>query len=304
MNADLKFVVPCINEAAGIATAIAALAQHTASRSGAVVVVDNAGEETCFKYSESIDIVRNKHRIGSYASRNKGAFLALKDCQWLCFLDDDVRIRHINGEIELTKLHPTNLYSSEIEFNREPENSLEYWYKKNAFNMEYFRTRMGFFPTIFLLVHGSTFKSLGGFDGALLSSGDLDFCRRASNNDSNRLVLMQNTRATTSLRTASKIILKYQRLFFGQSLLAKMNSRTSGTRLVSGIPYLIIRVPVSLLRLVRDALVESIHLQPSLKGSLRINWMRFIVSIRVLFMSEERLRIHVGNINDKEISKT
>lgn len=305
MTASIKFIVPCIDEQKGVATAQEAINHFVDTTScSAVVVVDNAGEDAVSSCGDSITVLRNEKCLGSYGSRNRGAFHQLDAAQWLCFLDDDVRLVQLSTGAELADFDQQNLYSGHIDFIRDAETSLEHWYVKHAFDMAYFRAHMGFFPTIFLLVHGSIFKQINGFDEALFTSGDLDFCRRASNSDRSRLVLLPSTKALTSLRTAPKIILKYKRLFYGQSLLAKLSKQSSGTRYVSGIPYLLFRVPVSLLRLIKDAVVEAVTLQPTFLGSLSINWLRLVVSVRVLSMSTQKLRRYVEEINGREISKT
>jgi GT2 family glycosyltransferase len=304
MILSIKFVVPCVDEQTGVATAQAALDQLSdAANCSAVVVVDNAGEDTLSSHNDAITVIRNSRCLGSYSSRNKGAFYQLDSSQWLCFLDDDVRLLQPFSGPALAAFDTQQLYSGHIEFLRDAENSLEHWYVKHAFDLVYFRDYMGFFPTLFLLVHGSLFKKVNGFDELLFTSGDLDFCRRASNNDRNRLVLLPDTKGVTSLRTAPKIILKYKRLFYGQSLLAKISKQSSGIRYVGGYPYLLLRCPASFVRLLKDAVVEAVQLQPTWLGSLCINSLRVMVSIRVLFMSTVQLRRYVEEINGREISK-
>ena len=304
MTPAIKFVVPCVDECKGVATAQAAISQlANAVKCRAVVVVDNAGQNAVSHCGGVITILRNAQCLGSYGSRNKGAFHQLDSSEWMCFLDDDVRISPSFNGTQLAEFENQYLYSGQIDFERDATCSMEHWYVRYAFDMAYFRDQMGFFPTIFLLVHGSLFNRVNGFDETLFTSGDLDFCRRATDYDPSRLILLPDTTGITSLRTAPKIILKYKRLFYGQALLAKTKRRSSGTRFVRGYFYLLLRVPVSLLRLLKDVLIEAVRGRPTWFGSLRINSLRLIVSVRVLFMSTSRLRRYVEEINGREIAK-
>lgn len=303
MTPAIKFVVPCVDEQKGVATGQAAINQLAgAINCRAVVVVDNAGQDHISHSGDVITVLRNAQCLGSYGSRNKGAFHQFDSSEWLCFLDDDVRLSLSLIGTELTKFDNACLYSGEIEFERAAVCSMEHWYVRHAFDMVYFRDYMGFFPTIFLLVHGSLFRHVYGFDEALFTSGDLDFCRRATSSDPSRLMLLPDVKVITSVRTAPKIILKYKRLFYGQALLAKTKKQSSGTRFLGGYSYLLLRIPASLFRLLKDALIEAIKLQPSWFGSLRINGLRLMVSFRVLFMSRAQLRRYVEEINRREIA--
>lgn len=218
---DVHVVIPCVNFDKGIATA-----EHAIDTCGkweidatATIAFDGPPPDVPVYISNSrIAAVYTGGGKGSYFARNAGAQNA--HATWLLFIDDDVRISGAAPE-----LLSGYVYGGIVAFDRSASDEYEDWYVSFAFDIPRFANRFGFLPTICLWVETDQYRSLGGFNSTLVSSGDVDFCRRYLVRGGLGLRVSSNLLVTTSLRSRPEILRKQRRLTYGQAVLEFRSSQ-------------------------------------------------------------------------------
>lgn len=200
----LTFIVPTTVETSGIETARRALVKCPDSE--AIVVVDGYGAESVGE-EKGITVVRLPALGGSYNARNVGATLAKAEV--LCFLDDQVRIDTLPAQLPKTEIvGPT------VSFKDPPTDRFSLWYQHNAFTTHIYLSRDRFIPTLAILIPRWAFNELSGFDGSLVSAGDVEFGRRAAKRLNLRIAA--DFHVSTDARTKHQIRLKIQRQVYGR----------------------------------------------------------------------------------------
>jgi glycosyltransferase involved in cell wall biosynthesis len=146
-----------------------------------VIVVDNGSTDTSREVASAAGaIVVTERRRSSYAARNRGASQA--SAPLIAFTDADC-IPDPNWLYRAAQSMDRNGWDiCAGAVHHEPSASRvgrfdELTYLKQE---EYVEGEFHFGATANLLVRAEVFRGIGGFDSALRSGGDLDFCRRAT----------------------------------------------------------------------------------------------------------------------------
>lgn len=181
----ISVIIPVKNDAERLRVCLNALSRQTFAGPSEILVVDNGSdrqpEEVVADYPDAR--LLSERMAGSYAARNlgareaQGAVLAFvdSDCipapEWLergyarCVREGNTCF--IAGSVRLFPQDPHNLTMA------------EQYELINAFPQERYVSEMHFGATANLFVTRPTFEAVGPFDGALLSSGDWEWGRRA-----------------------------------------------------------------------------------------------------------------------------
>lgn len=212
----IHIVIPTTNEHSGIETGRRAAEFFSGIQVSVCVVVDGAREELIKDLGKGVKVKYLRGLRGSYVARNSGAGMAASCARFLAFIDDGVVLR---GQWNPTCLAEDFVLSGRVCFDRKPDNAYEKWYFSNAFRQDYFLERFGFVPTIFMISPKSVYERVSGFDESLTSSGDVDFCRRASLFA--RIKVIDQISVVTGLRGRSSIYKKMARQVYGQMSLVR-----------------------------------------------------------------------------------
>ena len=179
----VSVIVPYYGERAALETCLAALGRQTLGRDLFEVIVVNNRPERELVVEGGVAwpnlTIAQEHRPGSYAARNRGVGMARG--QWLAFTDADcvpderwleAGLRHaarqepLGGHIQLVASDPQSLAERyDMTFGLNQKNYVE---------------KGGFAATANLIVSRATFDKVGPFDARLLSSGDLEWSKRAA----------------------------------------------------------------------------------------------------------------------------
>ncbi|MEW5251336.1 glycosyltransferase family 2 protein [Microbulbifer discodermiae] len=199
-----------------------------------VILVDNGS----VNFRPSIDLpssvtVLHCNKPGSYSARNVGAKHAKgrwfvftdADCEpsdrWLSEID--AKIRRIGRSDVLVAGH-VEVYSS----SKKPTAYEIYDVVKGIPQRRY--VEEGFAVTANLVVPGSLWQKLGGFDEITFSGGDVDFCQRAVRNGAVLTFLEQAVVRHPARKTKQKVVAKARRVKGGQ-----LRSRAVGKRVISAL---------------------------------------------------------------------
>ncbi|MGM0716606.1 MAG: glycosyltransferase [Halobacteriota archaeon] len=184
---DVSVIVPVYNDPVGVRATLVALAEQTyAKHKYEVIVVDNGSDdetpEVVREYAERYDFARfeSETRIqGSYAARNTGLDEASGTV--IAFLDADVTVESSWLESVVERMHADghDYLGCAVEIlTAPPETSVSKFNRRHEFPVEEYLRTYDFAPTCCLAVRREVIETVGGFDGALRSSGDKEFGQR------------------------------------------------------------------------------------------------------------------------------
>lgn len=176
---DISIIIPTLNEEAHIGGVLDAIKQHCDARlQYEVIVVDNGSSD------RTLEVVGEKGAItlyepkGSISSlRNLGASKARADI--LVFLDADVYPKNAWGrriELVVERLHnqPSIITGSFCGVSSENN-----WIERIWFSPRATLKKINYMNSGHMIIHRSLFSRVGGFNIALETGEDYEFCSRA-----------------------------------------------------------------------------------------------------------------------------
>ncbi|MHB8671845.1 MAG: glycosyltransferase family 2 protein [Acidimicrobiales bacterium] len=179
----LSVVVPVRDAAATLGTCLDALAAQRGAPGFEVIVVDNASRDAGAALARSHPVVTSvisETRPGSYAARNagigaaRGGVLAFTDAD--CVPDPDW-LAEGAGALGAG----ADMVGGAVVPLRSARQSIWERYDRAVYlDQRHHVEAGGFAATANLFVRREVFDAVGAFDGALISSGDLEFGRRAT----------------------------------------------------------------------------------------------------------------------------
>ena len=181
MQPAVSVIVPVLDDAEALHACLDALHAQQAAFPFEVIVVDNGSRDATPEVASAHPlrpVVLSERRRGSYAARNagvsaaRGPLLAFTDAD--CVPDDDWLQRGV-AELEASPAAGGRIRMS-ISAN---PGAWEQWDAAHYLDQEDY-VRNGFAATANLFVHADVFDAVGSFDASLLSSGDLEWGRRAT----------------------------------------------------------------------------------------------------------------------------
>lgn len=189
MTPCISVIIPTYKDIYGLAKCLQCLEMQSIDKTDfEVLVVNNDPDGTDLRsiaLSTNASII-NEPRPGSYAARNRGAqcanypLLAFTDSDCLPSVDWLEKIQKFYSEYEMTRTDcPITAGGVEL-FPRE----VGYYTFSEAYDYlvglnQHLYVRKGVAATANLSVPRAVFEFIGGFDEALFSGGDTDFCLRA-----------------------------------------------------------------------------------------------------------------------------
>jgi glycosyltransferase involved in cell wall biosynthesis len=179
---DVSVVVPVRDGARTIGACLDALAAQAGSPTYEVVVVDNGSTDATASIVRAHPLgarLVSEPVVGSYSARNAG--VAAATGRVLAFTDADCRPRPDWLAAGARVLADAAIVGGRIDVPLPPNPSVWARYDRAVYldQQDYVRAQ-GFAATANLFVAAAVFTGIGSFDPALASSGDLEFCRRAT----------------------------------------------------------------------------------------------------------------------------
>jgi glycosyltransferase involved in cell wall biosynthesis len=179
----VSVIIPALNEEIVIEKCLASLAQQNfPPDSFEVIVVDNGSVDRTPEVARSFGVslhlsVLQKSNIGISALRNLGANTARG--QYLAFLDSDcvVPIDWLSRAVDLLRLGDGGVMGAFYTIPGSSSWVAKGWYGDMA---KLKQGRVAYVPSGTLFVRRATFLKLNGFDEAIATSEDFEFCQRVA----------------------------------------------------------------------------------------------------------------------------
>lgn len=239
---DLSVIVPVHNDVAGLRNLVPTLChQEAAGLSYEVIIVDNNSDDdtlevaraltqTC-RPSESADrgpanvrVIQETERQSAYAARNAG--IALARGRVLAFTDADCLPEPdwLREGYRALQEQGADLAAGRIEmtFRGKQPNLVEYLDAAKKLDQGHYVREAGFGATANLFVRAELFERHGLFRSDLLSGGDYEFCRRATQNGAEIIYVELATVRHPARATLAGKLRKARRVARGQKQLARL----------------------------------------------------------------------------------
>jgi len=178
-NQTITFIIPALNEAQNLPETINSIKSAVRESEYEILVIDNGSTDDTIKIAESLGASTFKDPHATIGElRNLG--VKRSSGELICFIDSDVSIAD-NWERELQiflkDLNKNRLYVTgsrcEIDFNNSNFVEKNWFYLLQHSWSKYINSGH-------LITSRETFNRIDGFDAALKTGEDYDFCRRAS----------------------------------------------------------------------------------------------------------------------------
>lgn len=226
MTVDVSVVIPVRDDAVNLRTCLDALAGQLGDVRMQVVVANNGsldGSAELARRHPIVDIVVVESRPGSYAARNAG--LAAATAPVLAFTDADCIPDPDWLVAGLGALHDADLAAGQVRMTVPSRPTVwAVWDAAHYLNQEAF-VADGFGATANLFVRRSTLVSVGPFDPALVSSGDVEFGLRATSRGHRLVYAPAAVVAHPPRATADEFWRLHRRLGAGWRVLAARGER-------------------------------------------------------------------------------
>ncbi len=182
INGLISILIPVLNDMEGLLKTLKYLKGQKFSDLNYEIIVGNDGEnreiqEICNK--EKIRFLNIEFGMGSYFVRNK--LLEISRGEILAFIDAGVKADKLWLNSAYEELKHFDYVGGPIKVVKEDNvlNKFVFLYQKTiSFDVEEYMSKLHFSPTANLFVKRKVFKTIGGFDNRLLSSGDYEFGNR------------------------------------------------------------------------------------------------------------------------------
>jgi glycosyltransferase involved in cell wall biosynthesis len=223
----VSVVVPVLNDAVQICSLLEALlGQSYPQDKFEIIVVDNGSIDGSRRAVEGFmarrpDIIRlleEREIRGSYAARNAGIRNARGEI--IAFTDSDCvpRVNWVEAGVKSLQERSASLGGGEILFtyrNNTP-NIFEYFDSARKLNQKGYIEKNGFAATANLFAMKWVFEEYGLFRSELVSSGDLEFCRRAVDGGAQLIYIADAVVEHPARSTLKAIYKKSKRIAKGQ----------------------------------------------------------------------------------------
>jgi len=178
-NKTITFVIPALNEEKNIFDTIQSIKSTVIHSKCEILVIDNGSVDDTVKIARSLGAIVFEHPDVTIAElRNQG--VQNSSGELICFIDSDVSIAD-NWEKELEiflrrpERHPLFVTGSRCEVDLPNETFIEMnWFLRLQ------KIKSQYINSGHLITTRDSFHQIGGFNAALKTGEDYDFCQRAS----------------------------------------------------------------------------------------------------------------------------
>jgi len=253
----VSVIIPVLDDQDRLDACLAALEEQTYPRDAFEVVVVDNGSTPPMRVDGTRARLLVEPRPGSYAARNTG--IAAARGEVIAFTDADclplpswleAGVRRLGAEPGV------GLVAGAIEVfcqDRERPTAAELFEVHcRGFAQQSYVEQQGFGATANLFATRVATDAVGGFDAALMSAGDVDFCRRATA-VGHALVYEPKARVRHPARHSMKnLLMKVSRVEFGGMRLARLRGQQTRPRHRFPLPLRLLAVPVRVNRGISD----------------------------------------------------
>ncbi|WP_435068259.1 glycosyltransferase [Haloplanus sp. C73] len=175
-------VVPVYNDPEGLTTTVESLLDQTAT-DYEIVIADNGSTDDTARVAREFATTDRVRRVvedeiqSSYAARNAGIDAA--DGDVIGFVDADMWVEDDYVAAITERMGDRSYMGCRVELVGD-DSTVARYRRATGFPVEKYVTEAGFAPTCCLVVHRRLLDEIGDFDARLVSNGDLEFGRRAS----------------------------------------------------------------------------------------------------------------------------
>tara|TARA_B100000963_G_C22613991_1_gene666351 strand:+ start:1270 stop:2130 length:861 start_codon:yes stop_codon:yes gene_type:complete len=179
-NESISVVIPTYKDHSSLADCVKCLKKQTIDEDFQIIIVDNdpSPNKIVHIHGENITIIKERKR-GSYAARNAGIKCAKEGI--IAFTDADCRPDPDwlkNSVEEIRAGSPIVAGLTSVTTSKNPS-LVEIYEKCFAFDFGFYK-QLNRAPTANLIVSSNVFKSIGGFSELSMSTGDMEWCLRAT----------------------------------------------------------------------------------------------------------------------------
>jgi glycosyltransferase involved in cell wall biosynthesis len=244
---NITFVIPALNEEKNISDTINSIKSAVKQLNYEILVIDNGSIDNTIKIVKSLGASTLEYPDVTIAElRNMGVKNSSGDL--ICFIDSDVSVGDSwenELQIFLRSLKNSNLFvtGSRCEIDSNNETFVE----KNWFQLLQ-SSKNNYINSGHMITTRGTFDQIGGFDAALKTGEDYDFCKRA---DSLDIPIIENKKLRAFHRGYPKTIEQFflREAWHGRSDIESTNnflkSRTAQISLVNSIALLFFLLGIS-----------------------------------------------------------
>lgn len=176
-DTEIAFVIPALNEEHNLANTLTVIRQLLGSCDG-VILADNGSTDRTVEVAKSFGTTTTVHPGVSIAAlRNRGA--ALTNADIIVFIDSDIQLdsswpEQFVNTIRQLKTDAMTVTGSRCRAINKNNYVGRYWYNRLSHQQSNNYINSGH-----LIVSRELFNQIGGFDEALRTGEDYDFCQRA-----------------------------------------------------------------------------------------------------------------------------